>query len=154
LRQGQPSKWHPKRNRQEALAVSLGHLSKRKAGLTSTSSNFIRKVEGAKGGNEEDHVKDQDDGENVVDTETKEGGHSVVRDERDTLGLLERLKTNGDESSSQVGASEQLGPSSTTVQLSHLHVCSLDLLNFGPDGFVTVLGGSLAEGSNDCGSFL
>jgi hypothetical protein len=67
--------------------------------LTRSPTDPVGEVKRAEGADEQDHVEDEDDGVDVLDTEVLESHQDVVGHERNTLGLpaglCQRMKTAG-----------------------------------------------------------
>jgi hypothetical protein len=68
--------------------------------LTSSSTDPVWEIEGTERRNEKDNVENEDNGKDVLNSETEESRDSVVGHERDTLSLLERLQSDGKQGSS------------------------------------------------------
>jgi hypothetical protein len=62
-------------------------VKQRDPSLTRSATDFVRKIEGSKGRQEKDDVKDEYDSIRVGNTEGNESGECVIGNERDSLSL-------------------------------------------------------------------
>lgn len=135
--------------------LNFATRSETRPGLTESTTQLVGKVKGAEGGDKQDDVEDEDDREDIGNTQLLEENSDVVGHERDSLCLLERLQTDGDERSSEIWPTEQLEEGNSGMESPLFVKVCLDFLNLFPNQLVRVGSeGVASERSQDTGGFL